>query len=199
MRHAQTIVNALGYAGGAFPAACTRGRGRARARGLGTRSGAQCFRAGELQLSRTSASTLEFAHRTPCAPRPRAAGRDRAGTAARPGPGQGQPQHLAPLCMACVGACPASRWSDGRDQPLLKFIERNCVQCGLCVDTCPEKAITLAPRLLLTRQAKAETAVARGRTVQLRALRQALWQQADGGQHALGQAGDAPHVRTAKA
>jgi ferredoxin len=60
------------------------------------------------------------------------------------------------LCMACVGACPASALVDGREQPLLKFIERNCVQCGLCVSTCPEKAVTLAPRLLLGAQAKTE-------------------------------------------
>ena len=39
---------------------------------------------------------------------------------------------------------------DGGDQPLLKFLERNCVQCGLCEKTCPEDAITLNPRLLLT-------------------------------------------------
>ena len=38
----------------------------------------------------------------------------------------------------------------GVDQPLLKFLERNCVQCGLCEATCPEEAISLAPRLLLT-------------------------------------------------
>jgi ferredoxin len=51
--------------------------------------------------------------------------------------------------MACVGACPESALVDGVDQPLLKFIERNCVQCGLCVATCPEQAIALSPRLLL--------------------------------------------------
>ena len=60
------------------------------------------------------------------------------------------------LCMACVGVCPESALVDGRDRPMLKFIERNCVQCGLCEKTCPEKAITLAPRLLLTPQAKQE-------------------------------------------
>ena len=38
--------------------------------------------------------------------------------------------------------------------PALRFIERNCVQCGLCAATCPEKAITLVPRLLLGAQAK---------------------------------------------
>ena len=30
----------------------------------------------------------------------------------------------------------------------------NCVQCGLCEKTCPEDAISLAPRLLLGRQAE---------------------------------------------
>ena len=54
------------------------------------------------------------------------------------------------LCLACVGACPASALMDGVDEPLLKFVERNCVQCGLCENTCPEEAIALQPRLLLT-------------------------------------------------
>jgi len=51
------------------------------------------------------------------------------------------------LCMACVGACPASALQDGQNLPQLRFIEKNCVQCGLCADTCPEDAITLVPRL----------------------------------------------------
>jgi ferredoxin len=34
--------------------------------------------------------------------------------------------------------------------PQLSFIERNCVQCGLCVETCPENALTLVPRLQVT-------------------------------------------------
>lgn len=52
------------------------------------------------------------------------------------------------LCLACVGACPASALQDNRDAPQLRFIEKNCVQCGLCETTCPEDAITLVPRLL---------------------------------------------------
>lgn len=60
------------------------------------------------------------------------------------------------LCMACVGACPEGALLDSKDTPQLKFIERNCVQCGLCEKTCPEKAISLTPRLLLGKQAKAE-------------------------------------------
>ncbi|HEX7403101.1 MAG TPA: 4Fe-4S binding protein [Usitatibacter sp.] len=58
------------------------------------------------------------------------------------------------MCLACVGACPVSALMDGVDKPLLKFLERNCVQCGLCESTCPEDAIRLAPRLLLTPQAR---------------------------------------------
>jgi ferredoxin len=58
--------------------------------------------------------------------------------------------------MACVGACPESALVDGRDTPALKFIERNCVQCGLCVTTCPENALSLVPRLLLAPAAKQE-------------------------------------------
>jgi ferredoxin len=38
---------------------------------------------------------------------------------------------------------------DGTEVPMLRFLERNCVQCGLCERTCPEDAITLKPRLLL--------------------------------------------------
>lgn len=57
------------------------------------------------------------------------------------------------LCLACVGACPEGALLDAKDAPQLKFIERNCVQCGLCEKTCPEKAISLAPRLLLSREA----------------------------------------------
>jgi ferredoxin len=58
------------------------------------------------------------------------------------------------LCLACVGACPEGALLDAKDAPQLKFIERNCVQCGLCEKTCPEDAISLAPRLLLGRQAQ---------------------------------------------
>ncbi|HEV2609057.1 MAG TPA: 4Fe-4S dicluster domain-containing protein, partial [Noviherbaspirillum sp.] len=58
------------------------------------------------------------------------------------------------LCMACTGACPASALMTTSDRPQLRFIERNCVQCGLCVKTCPEDAITLVPRLAMTDKAK---------------------------------------------
>jgi ferredoxin len=53
------------------------------------------------------------------------------------------------LCMSCTSACPAGALKAAADAPRLSFLERNCLQCGLCANTCPEQAITLAPRLLL--------------------------------------------------
>ena len=53
------------------------------------------------------------------------------------------------LCMSCTSACPASALIDNPEMPQLRFIERNCVQCGLCVETCPENAMQLVPQLLL--------------------------------------------------
>jgi ferredoxin len=58
------------------------------------------------------------------------------------------------LCKACIGACPESALIDSQDALALRFIERNCVQCGLCASTCPEDAITLVPRLLFGARAK---------------------------------------------
>lgn len=52
------------------------------------------------------------------------------------------------LCMACVSACPGKALQHGQDSPMLKFVEANCVQCGMCTRTCPEDAITISPRLL---------------------------------------------------
>lgn len=54
------------------------------------------------------------------------------------------------LCLSCVSACPAGALQDNAERPQLRLIEKNCVQCGLCATTCPEKAITLQPRLLLS-------------------------------------------------
>ena len=49
------------------------------------------------------------------------------------------------LCMACVSVCPAGALLDGQEQPKLRFIESNCVQCGLCEQACPESVISLQP------------------------------------------------------
>jgi Fe-S-cluster-containing dehydrogenase component len=56
--------------------------------------------------------------------------------------------------MSCVGACPEGAILDNPEEPQLAFIEKQCVQCGLCVQTCPEDAIQLTPRLLSVEQRK---------------------------------------------
>ena len=58
------------------------------------------------------------------------------------------------LCLSCVNACPSSALLDNVATPQLRFIEKNCVQCGLCATTCPEDAIALQSRLLLTPERK---------------------------------------------
>jgi ferredoxin len=58
------------------------------------------------------------------------------------------------MCLACVGACPVGALLDAHEIPQLRFIESKCVQCGLCATTCPESAITLAPRLSLAPEAR---------------------------------------------
>ena len=76
-------------------------------------------------------------------------------------PGKGSPfgsisvnKDACTLCLSCVSACPSNALHDNPDLPQLKFIEKNCVQCGLCERTCPENAITLESRLLLSPQRK---------------------------------------------
>jgi ferredoxin len=62
------------------------------------------------------------------------------------------------LCLSCVGACPTGALLDNPDMPQLRFQESACVQCGLCKATCPEKVMTLVPRLNLA-EAAASAAV----------------------------------------
>lgn len=58
------------------------------------------------------------------------------------------------LCMSCVGACPASALMDSQNAPQLRFVEKNCVQCGLCEKSCPEQAISLVPRIAFGEESK---------------------------------------------
>jgi ferredoxin len=57
------------------------------------------------------------------------------------------------LCLACTSVCPTSAFSANPETPQLRFMEDACVQCGLCAATCPEKVITLEPRLNFTEAA----------------------------------------------
>lgn len=57
------------------------------------------------------------------------------------------------LCLACTMVCPTAAFTANPETPQLRFLEDACVQCGLCATTCPEKVITLEPRLNLTPEA----------------------------------------------
>lgn len=63
------------------------------------------------------------------------------------------------LCLSCVSACPTGALSDDPERPELAFTEDACVQCGLCQRTCPEKVITLAPRIDFTPEARARRVI----------------------------------------
>jgi len=149
--HAQTILNALGYAGTHFRVLA------------GTAQLAQALEALEpaatvgkpatFNLSPEKRTTLEFAieHLAGLAPAPKEE------IALARGAPYGRVEvnkSTCTLCLACVGACPESALLGTPEAPRLRFVERNCVQCGLCVNTCPENALALKPRLLLTRAAK---------------------------------------------
>ncbi len=58
------------------------------------------------------------------------------------------------LCMACVTVCPGKALLHGHDVPQLRFLEANCVQCGLCTRSCPEDAIWITPRMLFDAEAR---------------------------------------------
>jgi ferredoxin len=155
MRFAETVVNALGYAGRHFHWVASEVPAELERALWALEAAAAPAKPATFNVAAEKRGTLEFAleHLAKLAPTPKQ-------TIALPaGAPYGQVQldkGACTLCMACVGACPESALLDGRDRPALKFIERNCVQCGLCANTCPEDAIRLVPRLLLTEQAKQE-------------------------------------------
>lgn len=57
------------------------------------------------------------------------------------------------LCLACVSLCPTGALGDHPDRPEVQFTENACVQCGICESTCPETAMSLMPRLELSKSA----------------------------------------------
>jgi ferredoxin len=144
MGYAETIVNALGYAGKHFslienPAELWE-----------LTPAAGVAKAASFNLSSEKRTTLDFAldhlarHESKTIPLP----------AGAPFGALAVNKQTCTLCKACIGACPESALIDATETPSLRFIERNCVQCGLCANTCPENAITLVPRLLIGKEAK---------------------------------------------
>ncbi|MGB7543373.1 MAG: 4Fe-4S dicluster domain-containing protein [Burkholderiales bacterium] len=155
MGFAEAVVNALGYGGTHFRLVATDNIAELEKEVWALAPAVTVSKPAAFNLSAEKRATLEFAieHLAKLAPSPQGE------IALGAGAPYGQVlvnKKTCTLCMACVGACPGSALLDGRERPMLKFIERNCVQCGLCVNTCPENAITLAPRLLLAAQAKQE-------------------------------------------
>jgi ferredoxin len=65
------------------------------------------------------------------------------------------------LCFACVTVCPGKALLDGQDVPQLRFLEANCLQCGLCTRACPEDAVWITPRLLFDAAARGRPRVMR--------------------------------------
>ncbi len=53
------------------------------------------------------------------------------------------------LCNACVGECRIGALTAGSNDFTLTHLPVLCVQCGTCVDLCPEKALHLTPGLSL--------------------------------------------------
>ena len=78
-------------------------------------------------------------------------------TAGAPFGAVGVDEKSCTLCLSCVSACPGKALQAGQDVPQLRFIESNCLQCGLCSCTCPEGAIWLTPRILFDREARSQT------------------------------------------
>src|SRR5206468_6213259 len=155
MGFAQSIATALGYEGAHFRLLATDAVAGLEKELWALAPAVTVSKPATYNLAAEKRATLEFAieHLARLAPEPQET------IALGAGAPYGQvlvDKQTCTLCMACVGACPESALVDGRDRPMLKFIERNCVQCGLCENTCPEDAIALAPRLLLTAQAKQE-------------------------------------------
>ncbi len=155
MQVAQTILNALGYTGRHVELVRAETPAELEAALWRLAPARTVAKAATFNLSAEKRATLDFAleHLAKHAPTPQeviplAAGALFGSVAVN--------KQTCTLCMACAGACPESALVDGRDAPMLKFVERNCVQCGLCVNTCPESAVTLVPRLNLTEKVRQE-------------------------------------------
>jgi ferredoxin len=153
MGYAQAIASALGYAGAHF-ALLEADDAAALESGLWKLAPARApATAGTFNLPAEKRGALDFAleHLAKQAPAPKD---EIALAAGAPNGALLVNKERCTLCKACIGACPEAALLDSPEAPRLRFIERNCVQCGLCAVTCPEDAIRLAPRLLLTAQAK---------------------------------------------
>ncbi len=153
MGYAQSVLTALGYAGRHLELVVAEDAAQLEAKLWALAPAGTPARPATFNLSTEKRTTLDFAldHLARHAPTPQD---EIALGAGAPFGRIAVDKGTCTLCKACIGACPEAALLDSPEAPMLRFIERNCVQCGLCASTCPEDAITLAPRLLLTAQAK---------------------------------------------
>ena len=61
--------------------------------------------------------------------------------------------------MGCVAVCPTRALHSDPDSPTLKFIEQDCVQCGLCVSACPEKVLSMKVQMNWSQAERQETQI----------------------------------------
>ena len=144
-RLGQTILNGLGYSGDYLRIIDVESTGWLAE--LAAWPVATTVPAGEFRLLADKRTTLEFVidHLAKQAPAPV----DVVDLPAGAPFGTVTVSDACTLCMSCTSACPAGALKAAPDAPRLSLLERNCVQCGLCANTCPEQAITLTPRLLI--------------------------------------------------
>lgn len=72
------------------------------------------------------------------------------------------------LCNACVGECRIAALTAGNNDFTLTQLPILCVQCGACVDLCPENALSLRPGLTLDVDFFDSTLLARAEPVKCR-------------------------------
>jgi len=145
--YAQTILSALGYGGEHFRIIDAADWRALEASLWDWAPAVGISQPAEFRLLPEKRRTLEFAidHLARHAPTPRS----EIALAAGAPFGTIAVNDACTLCMSCVGACPAGALKAAADAPRLSFLETQCLQCGLCEQSCPEQAISLTPRLLL--------------------------------------------------
>ncbi len=146
LSYGQTILNALGFAGSHLHLLRAAEVRDLEQQIWNLQPAASVSKAATFNLSHDKRTTLDFVldHLAKQAPTPQSS------IALAKGAPYGAitvNKETCTLCKACIGACPTAALQDSQDAPRLRFIEANCVQCGLCQVTCPEQAIALIPRL----------------------------------------------------
>ena len=146
--YGQTVLNALGFAGSHLHRMRAAEIGELEQQIWSMKPARSVSKAATFNLSNDKRTTLDFVfdHLAKQAPTPQTSIPLASGA---PYGAIKVNKETCTLCKACIGACPVAALQDSQDAPRLRFIEANCVQCGLCEVTCPEQAISLVARLTI--------------------------------------------------